>query len=683
MIINKILEAFIENDSLDAKKIAKLLNYKKTQRIEKILYGLLNNEVIIFNDNKYYLDKTKIQTAKLSYRRFEYYLNYSDNKLKIYQNNIYNAIMGDEVLFTFINYEAVVCKVINRNKNIFVGTILMRQNDYNYLPDSLFDIRKYKIINPKKLKLKHNYKVKAKISNINDSIIEFELIDVIGHLKDPKVDITAILIDNEIEEKFSSEIIRDLKKFPKDIEVKNHKNRVDLTNLLTMTIDGDDARDFDDAISISKYPDYYNLKVHIADVSYYVQYNDALDKEALNRSTSIYLCDRVIPMLPTRLSNELCSLVPNENRLTITCDMDVSLDGEIINYKFYESIINSDYRMTYDNVNKIINNDKKQIKKYHEIVDTIKDMLALSNIIRTKRFKDGAIDFERNEAKIILNKHGKAIDVCERVRHESEKLIEDFMILANHAVSKHLMYTSYPSLYRVHMEPKKLQLEEFISLMYEFNYKFKGQNITSKELQDCLDKFKDDDNYHIIKEMLLKSMQKATYDPSCLGHFGLGLKEYTHFTSPIRRYPDLIVHRMLRKYCINNQIDEYDNDQKLMIEYAKITSLKERDAIKIERLISDIKKAEYIETRKNEVFEAMIVSVKEFGFFVELANTIEGLVPKHNLNRLSEYENNKIVCYDIVTDEIIKEYHLGDKVLVKVNSTNLTNGKIEFKLIER
>ena len=320
-----------------------------------------------------------------------------------------------------------------------------------------------------------------------------------------------------------------------------------------------------------------------------------MDNEAYKRGTSTYVVDRVVPMLPHVLSNGICSLVPNENRLAMTCEMVIDKTGEIVDYRIYESIINSNYRMTYNNVNKILDKDIELLHQYDELLDMIDIMFELSQIIRKRRFDGGAIDFEKDEAKFKMNKNGKIEEIVLRDRGHAEKLIEDFMISANICVARHTKWTSIPSLYRIHEKPKVQQLEQFVNIAYLFDYKFKGQfeKISSKNLQACLDHFKNKDEYLIIKTLLLRSMTKARYDAECLGHYGLGLSEYTHFTSPIRRYPDLIVHRMLRKYLINQKYDEKNisKDNKKMLKYAINTSLAERRSVEAERAVNEDRKS--------------------------------------------------------------------------------------------
>ncbi len=692
MLKEKILDLISNNEpySFDMKMIAKHFKMEKTKEfveLNKAMSSLEMNYQIIRNNSNFYSLALNNNVFEARYRvnmQYRGFVEVNNERYFIKDKNINKALHMDEVLVLLKpDDNSEIIEVIKRHKDYMVGTFKYRKGKLKFIPDNIKDHRDIKITNPLNLRFKEDMKVKAEIGKVTSDEICLKINSIIGNIHDKGMDITSILLENDVRMEFSKKINNALEDYPTEIKVSANKNRQDLTNVLTMTIDGDDAKDYDDAISIQKYNDYYNLKVHIADVTHYVKFNDVIDKEAYERGTSIYVCDRVVPMLPFKLSNELCSLMPNVNRMALTCDMDIDFNGDIKDYRFYEAIINSDYRMTYNNVNKILKNDEEQVNKYADIKDTVDTMLELSLKIRAKRFNKGAIDFEKDEAKIILDKKGRAVDIKLRERDEAEKLIEDFMVLANECVARHMKWMNIPSLYRVHEEPKEAELERFKDIMYIFGYKFKGKNITSIALQNCLNEFKEHDEYPVIKELLLKSMKKAIYSEECLGHFGLGLEEYTHFTSPIRRYPDLIVHRMLKKYVINNDnMKHIDKDYKLMMDYAKKSSENERKAVSVERLVDDMKKAEYMEKHVGEIFEGTISSVLGFGFFVELSNTIEGLIHIRTLDGHYEFDEKTVSLkmYD-ENNMPINVYQLGQKIQVKVSKVDRKNGKIDFELV--
>ena len=649
----------------------------------KTLNNLLDDN-IIFKEDKYFklVDNIRYKIGVVEKSNYSIVIR-SDNKIyyptECFKQTI-RTIVGDTVLFeVIIHNEYNIIKMIHSTNQNFVcvSKYSRKRNEFIYKCDLIND---YKLIinNEKKFKVKDNDYLSFRIVKRNNKELLCDIIENLGNKNTVGNDITKLLIENKVRMKFNKDIDLELKQFNDKINPNDFNNRVDLTNEFTVTIDGDDAKDFDDAISINKQDEHYNLKVHIADVSYYVSKDSALDKEAYKRGTSLYVCDRVVPMLPFKLSNELCSLKPNINRLTVTCDMNIDYSGEIIDYKIYESIINSDYRMTYSNVNKLFDNDIEILERYKQHKNKFYDMLTLSKIIRKKRFDEGAIDFEKDEAKAILDKNGFPIDYKIRERGQSEKMIEDFMITANVCVAKHMMWSSIPNVYRTHNDPKEIELHNFISYVNKVGYKVKGKNYTSLSLQTCLNHFIDKPEYIIVKELLLKSMQKAVYSNQCLGHFGLGLKEYCHFTSPIRRYPDLLVARMIKKYIINNNgYDNTDKDEKYLETASSKCSMLERQAISVERKVDDMKKAEYMSQFIGHKFSATITSVHHFGFFVELENTIEGLVRTSDFPIYLDY-NNVDNCY--YNEEYNVSYTLGQKVNVTCNFASKDTGKIGFSL---
>ena len=594
---------------------------------------------------------------------------------------------GDEVLAVFINEEweqpeCKIVKVIQHSLKHLVGTVKKKSGrSPKFLPDKSTVNQEIRIKNWNEHKLVHDAKVLVRITKYEplEGIIE----KVIGYKYDPGVDITSVLMEHDVNIEFSDEVQKEINKIPDHITENDKKGRIDLTDELIITIDGDDSRDFDDAISIEKTEDGYQLGVHIADVSHYVKEKSALDREAYERGTSIYVCDRVVPMLPQYLSNGICSLNPGVERCTITCLMDINQQGEVLQYQIFPSYIKSKERMTYKNVNKIIHKDEEMCEKYSHLIEMVQYMLRLSKIIRKRRESLGSIDFDTKEGKILLDSKGKAIDVVLRERGESEKIIEDFMICANEVVANHMKWLELPSMYRVHEQPDPKKMREFVHIAQLNGLKFRGNvlNVYPKQCQALLKEAKKKPEYSVISTSLLRCMAKAKYDSKCLGHFGLGLQEYTHFTSPIRRYPDLVVHRMLRKYCFIGNDQDIKHDETWVEKAALKSSEQERKAIVCERDVDDMKKAEYMEKHIGEKYVGMISSVTKFGFFVELDNTVEGLV------HVSTLRDDHYV-YDESSRSLVgthnqKRFTMGQKIKVKCVNASRFRKQVDFEIVWR
>lgn len=456
--------------------------------------------------------------------------------------------------------------------------------------------------------------------------------------------------------------------------------RKDLRNLLTITIDGEDAKDLDDAISIVKENDNIRLYVHIADVAHYVKEDSEIDLCARERGTSVYVVDRVVPMLPQYLSNGVCSLHPNVDRYTLTVEMLFDKHGKIIEYEIYPSVINSDYRTSYNDINELLNGNMEMYDKYEAIYPMCLDALNLSNQILNLRKKQGAIDFDTKEAKVVVNEKGKVKEIEIIKRNKVHRLIENFMISANECVAEFMTYQSLPALYRVHLAPEEGKIRDFIKFLKVLGIKnkIKTHNTHPSQLQNVLNQVKKLDSYPLISKMLLRSMQKAYYEENGLGHFGLALDHYLHFTSPIRRYPDLVVHRSLHYFLFQQQFNKMDTYLLKLQEIGKQASIKERKAIDAEREVEDLKKCEYMKNKIGSVYTGIVSGVQNFGIFVELENTVEGLV------RLKEMSGNP--RYNETLKQVsskYKNYRIGDKVKIKVVSVDLLSKTIDFKLIEK
>ena len=454
--------------------------------------------------------------------------------------------------------------------------------------------------------------------------------EVLGRKGDRGIDILMIIKKLGLPEEFTDKVLNFAENISEEIDEKEYKGRRDLRDIKMVTIDGEDAKDLDDAVSIEKLSNgNFRLGVHIADVTHYVKENNPLDKEALKRATSVYLIDRVVPMLPRKLSNGICSLNPKVDRLTLTCFMEIDHKGKVVDHEIVESVIKTNERMTYTDVTKILkDHDEELIKKYDYLYEDFKMMEELCYILRTKRTKRGAIDFEIAEAKITLNELGKPIEIKPYDREISNRMIEEFMLAANETVAEHMFGTHLPFVYRIHENPDEEKLTKFKEFVHNLGYTIQWtEEIRPKSFQEILEKVKGKNEETVVSTLLLRSMMQARYAPECSGHFGLAAEYYCHFTSPIRRYPDLQIHRIIKEYLHGEMDEKRINKLKNTVGYAaKQSSEMERKAQDAEREVDDLKKAEYMEDRIGEQFEGIISSVTSFGVFVELANTIEGLV---------------------------------------------------------
>ena len=508
--------------------------------------------------------------------------------------------------------------------------------------------------------------------------------EVLGRKGDRGIDILIVIKKLGLPEEFNSKVLKYAEGISEEIDESEYKGRRDLRDVRMVTIDGEDAKDLDDAVSIEKLPNgNYKLGVHIADVSHYVRENNPLDKEAFKRATSVYLIDRVIPMLPRKLSNGICSLNPKVDRLTLSCIMEIDHKGKVVNHEIVESVIRTNERMTYTDVTKILeDNDEELIKRYDYLVDDFKTMKELCKILRAKRTKRGAIDFEIAEAKIILNELGKPIEIKPYDRAISNRMIEEFMLVANETVAEHMFWTHLPFVYRIHENPDDEKLTKFKEFIHNLGYNINWtEEIRPKTLQDIIEKVKGKSEETVVNTLLLRSMMQARYAPECTGHFGLAAQYYCHFTSPIRRYPDLQIHRIIKEY-LHGKIDEKrENKLKNIVGHsAKQSSEMERKAQDAEREVDDLKKAEYMQDRIGEEFEGVISSVTSFGVFVELPSTIEGLVHITDLD--DDYYIYEEDHLRLIGERTKKIYKLGDKVLVECVHVDMPNKEIFFKIIE-
>ncbi len=576
-------------------------------------------------------------------------------------------------------FEGEIVKVVKRNFDVitgeyFQGAVFIKSNPQNII---------FKVKKNQELSLKDHTLVKAKVLRTTSSFsFEVSVIEVLGEMNDPNIDLIEVVSAYDLRTEFPEEVLLQARSIPSEIQTNQKTTRRDLRNDIIFTIDGDDTRDIDDAISIKLIENgLYLLGVHIADVSYYVTKNSPLDQEAYLRGTSVYFPNQVIPMLPKELSNGICSLNPQVDRYTITCSMEITKQGEVVNYEIYPSIIKSRYQMTYKNVNKILEGDNILSQKYNDIVPSITTMNDLAHILHHIRTKKGSINFETIEPKILFNDKGGVSDILIRERGVSEGIIEEFMLVANQVIASHFDNAELPFIYRIHELPDSDKLENLFALAKELHYIPHIPNpITHHDLQALLAKVENTKYEKVINTLMLRSMAKAKYSEENIGHYGLAFDDYTHFTSPIRRYPDLIVHRYIRDYLFLEKVDVISINEKIeeLPNIAKQTSLTERNAMLAEREVVDIKKAEYMESHLLETFEGVISALTRFGMFVELPNTVEGLVHISTFKEAVEFIEDKMI-YLGISSRI--EYTIGTVVTIKVVNVSKSLGRIDFELV--
>ena len=580
---------------------------------------------------------------------------------------------------------ASVYDVIERAHKIVIGKLTLKGKKYP----------KYKVISTmNSFKVEVDIKEEdlngAKPGEIVSCDIEYtkgysikgKITEILGHPDDPGIEIAEIALEYGFKMPFSEETVEELKEIPDAVKIEEIYGRRDFRNLNVITIDGDDSKDFDDAIYLEKNSNgNYNLQVHIADVSYYVKEASPLDKDALSRGTSVYLADRVIPMIPHKLSNGICSLNEGVDRLVLSCLMEIDPKGKLINYEIVEGVIKSHHRMTYNKVNQMILGNEDVIKEYIDIYPMILDMLELSHILRAIRHKKGGIEFESEEYKFDLNPDGSPKEIHKRCQDDAEKLIEDFMLEANQTIAYHMSIMNLPCEYRIHEKPDQEKLHNTFNQIASMKIPVKNiqNDIHPKEIQSLLESVKDHPNHLIINTMLLRSMMKAKYSSECLGHYGLAMNYYCHFTSPIRRYPDLMVHRMIKKLFLHP--DNLDHDirkyQAIIPDIAFRNSKSERNAVDCERAVDDMLYAWYMESHLYEEYNATITSITSFGMFAEIDFGIEGLIAFRDMEGYYEYNEHTMSA-----SNGINTYHLGDKVRVKVSFASKEERRIDFTLVD-
>lgn len=645
---------------------------------------VLTHEIIIKENNlylgqweHYYHGQVRVNRRGFGFIDFE-----DRESIYISKDNLKNVYNLDTIVVQVINDrdEAVVVKVIERNLKRIVGTVLSKRKPVKFIADNFDADHKIRINNLKDYPNLHRYKVLLEVINFEDNQILCKVTKVLGYMDDPGVDILAVLLENGIRTEWPHAVIDQVKGVYDTVQDDEKKGRLDLTKELIFTIDGDDAKDLDDAISIKKKGKNYVLGVHIVDVDHYVQKGSAIDEEAYKRGTSVYVVDRVVSMLPPQLSNGICSLNPDVERLTMTVMMEINHNGNVVDYEITPSVIVNKKRLSYKKVNDVFA-DETAHSDYDLVKESLFMMRELANTLQARRDKLGAIDFDKDEVDLKVNEKGNVVDIKVRERGEAERLIENFMVTTNEVIARMMAYSEWPSIYRIHEKPDPLKMRDFASLAQVLGYKMKGSmdDIHPNQLQKILSESSESENHFVLSNQLLRSMQKARYSHNNVGHFGLGSSEYGHFTSPIRRYPDLILHRMVKKYFFENDFTTFDQDEAYLASASDDLSKAERAAITAEREVNDMKIAEYMEDKVGEVFEGLITSVHNFGMFVQLENLVEGLV---KIDTLNGYYNVSQDGYSLLAENK-PTYKIGQRVKVKVIGANKAARNVDFELYEK
>lgn len=656
---------------------------------------ILAGKIILDGQGRYRIpgDDVKVGTFSGTQRGFGFVSIEGENQdIFIPGDSTKGALHGDKVMITIKEEqtgrrkEGAVVNIVERSNNQVIGTFEKSKNYGFVIPDN----QKFgkDIFIPKEFTkgAVDGHKVVVKITNYGDATSnpEGKVVEILGHINDPGVDIMSVVRAYDLPVDFSEEVMRSLNAVPDEIDPEEVKSRKDIRSLMTVTIDGEDAKDLDDAITISKEGDIYHLGVHIADVTHYVKEGTPLDKEALKRGTSVYLVDRVIPMLPHKLSNGICSLNPGVDRLALSCFMDIDAKGTVLGHEIAETVIRSDRRMTYTNVAKIVEgSDEEVTKEYEELVPMFQLMQELAEVLRDRRHKRGSINFDFPESKIIVDQSGKPIEIKPYERNKATKIIEEFMLIANETIAEDFFWQELPFVYRTHDNPDDEKIKKLAIFINNFGYSIKvGQEeIHPKELQKLLIKVEDTPEEALISRLTLRSMKQAKYTVTNTGHFGLSAKYYCHFTSPIRRYPDLQIHRIIKENLQGRlgekRVLHYD---KILFEVANHSSKTERRAEEAEREVEKLKKVEYMMEHIGESFEGVISGVTSWGMYVELPNTIEGMI------RVSEMDDDYYIYdeerYQMVGEHTKKVYKLGQKVIVEVVNADKLQRAIDFALLE-
>lgn len=698
----KIIYDFICDDfyvPMKLKELAVLLQIPKEQRQDlKEVMNVLEAEgkVHVTQKGKYVKGEPNriVGTYQAHARGFGFVMTEGESEdIFISVDDANGAFQGDQVEAVVTKVqdgkrrEGKIIKILSHGTTRLVGLFQKNKNFGFVIPDNQRVLKDIFVPLERSKGAVNGHKVVVELTSYGDENKkpEGKVVEIIGHINDPGTDIMSIVKGFDLPVEFSQKILNQAERVSNDVSTADIAGRMDIRDWQMVTIDGEDAKDLDDAISITRDGEHYKLGVHIADVTNYVQENSALDHEALNRGTSVYLVDRVIPMLPHILSNGICSLNEGVDRLALSCIMSVDQKGNVVDHKVAETVIQVDRRMTYTSVKKILTEqDEEEKKKYEAFVPMFELMEELAVILRQKRHKRGSIDFDFPETKIILDENGKPIEIKPYDRNVATRIIEDFMLLANETIAEHFFWQELPFVYRTHDAPDEEKIKKLSTFIHNFGYSMHvGANeIRPKEVQKLLAKAEGSPEEPLISRLALRSMKQAKYTPDNTGHFGLACSYYTHFTSPIRRYPDLQIHRIiketLRGRMTPDRIEHYD---KILPEVTKHSSEMERRAEEAERETIKLKKVEYMDAHINELFEGVISSITKWGIYVELPNTVEGLV--HVTNMYDDHYDYFEDRYEMVGEHSGKVYKLGQSVCVKVIRTDRLQRTIDFELAEK
>ena len=621
-------------------------------------------------------------------------LNEEEDDLFIGRNDVNYAIDGDtvEVAITKVadrskgtSAEAKVIDILEHSLKTAVGQLILDEEKPKYA--GYIRSKNQKISQPIYIKkpalvLDGTEILKVEIDKYPTKKHDFfvaTILDVVGHKDDPGIDVLEVLESMDIVSEFPERVLKEASAIPETLSEKDFEGRLNLRNEITFTIDGADAKDLDDAVHIKKLKNgHFELGVHIADVSYYVKEGSELDKEALNRATSVYVTDRVIPMLPERLSNGICSLNPNVDRLTQSAIMEINQKGQVIKHTITQTVSKTTFRMTYSDVNDMIAGDEEKRAAFKVILPSVEAMVELHTILERMRYKRGALNFDTKEAKILVNKTGRPVDIVLRQRGLAERMIESFMLVANETVAEHFATLNLPFIYRIHEEPKAEKVQKFIDYASTFGVRVYGtaNSMSQSALQDIMKAVHGQPYEEVLSMMLLRSMQQARYSEHNHGHYGLAAEFYTHFTSPIRRYPDLLVHRMVRDYGRSKKIAEHF--EQVIPDIASQSSSRERRAIEAEREVEAMKKAEFMEEFVGEEFDGIVSSVVKFGLFVELPNTVEGLIHVTKLPEFFHYNERNLTLQGEKSGVV---FRVGQQIHIKLVRADKATGEIDFEYL--
>ena len=661
-----------------------------TSELAQVIYTMEENDIIKEGKLYYLIDNTRFVKGTVVIRNDNPFLKTQDESIFINKKNSLNAFDKDVVIATlekdfYGRKEARVYKVVSHTNLELVAKMTRK----TYRGERVFEVldpnSNYETLNVKQVNLKGALpkdicilEIKYKGEEIIASVKK-----IIGHDSDIGSDVLALVAASKVPYIFPDKVYDEVDKIQEEVLPEELEGREDFTKDMVITIDGDDSKDFDDAVNVKVLNNgNYLLSVHIADVSHYVKEYSAIDVEALERGTSIYLVDRVIPMLPVKLSNGICSLNEGVVRLVLSCLMEIDRNGNIVSSRITSGYIKSKRRMTYSNVNKILDGDERLIDKYKDLYPMLLDMQKLSSLLRGKREERGGIDFDIKEIKICVDEKGTPINVMARERGLSEMMIEDFMLAANETVAETLNRIEYPCCYRVHEEPNKERLNNVNNILKGIGHKITNidKGVKPKALQTLMNSIKDSGIEEAVNTMLLRAMAKARYDSKSLGHYGLAAQYYCHFTSPIRRYPDLQTHRIINQLLLNpknleNQLIHFNS---ILDDVCQMSSDSERRAVDLERMVNDMKAAEYMEDKVGNIYHGIVSSVTSFGLFVMLENTIEGLVHIKNMPDYYEYDE-KLGTLTGNYSKVV--YNIGDRICVRVIGANKAKRQIDFMIV--